>query len=1441
MSSAVGFPVGNTSLVARFASNSGLTIRHRDTLVSGKSGAHVYVVDCEGKADGIFILKIAATPVRYQGELSRHSDAERARAFAGKLPEIIASSDIDGQTVLLMRIAGGSRILWRPLAQAASLFSAAYAVVGQTLTPSAPELEPAELDGRALIVAWLDYRLIPEQGGRIMAHAKALLGDQPETAAWFSVGRHTMPNPVAFALGNSEWTIQVRPAVGPMHGDLHSDNIFLQVSPAGDPVDIRLIDFAFYENRKPLFFDHAYLELSLLIHRWEGIAAPSWLDACLRLHQIVTPPREPRLTLEVNAWITEVRSGREAACQRLRAHYPDRSDDLALQFLLAQVAAGLAFVNKSRRTDTSGAGLSHQQHAMGFLWAATALQVMLDLTQRASVGSLHASLPVLRYLDQSSVEHIQSEDEGPPPPPLREGAFRILLLGQDEIGLKDASLLWRVSWNLILDFSPHPRPPGVATQYMRPIRQAWPGQELPDVLQMNGGTYWYHANGRADISDALPAANGQQWRRRYAKQLYQLLEHVGHGASPPHVEVLLLPRGLDPSVWKAVLDRVDMVFGDTLQPMKVARADATSWPDDIDLVALSDDAVCQLLECSAALRSDRVSNDVLMPHRVGDNISLREISPDVCRRVQRDLRLVGAESVSAVPEGRRLGYDFLRGMPIEWAELDRGIDVHRDAIQPLIKEVRAALEASMNATVNLLHHASAGGSTLARRVLWEFRSSFPSLTIEQVSNDTAHYLGEIFQATRLPVLAVLEHGVSDTEREVLLEQLREDNTRVVFLRVARSGRSGDGVLEAELSDKEANRFYEAYVQHVEDDDRRRRLRELRDSRTEERSPFFFGLTAFGVDYIGLERLVSRVSALGEQQRSPLVLLALASLYSPVGMPSPEWDAICPVFPDDEAIRYFLVDDGRHVRVPHALIARTMLRRVARDAELWQADLATWADRLLDCIIALPSSDSERVHKLVESLFVTRDTTSALESDIGANQAEQRKFSALINEVGNVVMARKLLKRLTTIWPDRPHYSVHYVRHLLYEDPQELDEAQLRAEFAAGSNAGSNDSAVIHIRGMCHRLRVENTLESALEANANLTSTSEAIRPSYLAAAKDFQSATELSPNNEHGLVASIQLARTVMAGLSALTGTPLDRALAVMPRWCMDVLSLAEESIEVLRNRPRPSRRAERAMIEWDALFRARIDSAIGALRQAANRHEDPGIRRALCEMLLKKHNGEWHRVPVGDLRTMIAMMERNIATADFRDHDVRRWLRASRALPNFDLATCIERLSEWHQLRPSSVEPAFYLFVFYFVRWLNAPSRPRAFAQAANRWSKECRAHRPLGSRSWSYEWLVRGTVGSAAAHFRTLGFDPIEELRDERTGHGTRIATVLARVSGTLVEYKGPQQASIDLGDGVTARCTPRDRFSRDDEGVRVEVLLSFGYDGLVGWDPQRVPAGP
>ena len=333
-------------------------------------------------------------------------------------------------------------------------------------------------------------------------------------------------------------------------------------------------------------------------------------------------------------------------------------------------------------------------------------------------------------------------------------------------------------------------------------------------------------------------------------------------------------------------------------------------------------------------------------------------------------------------------------------------------------------------------------------------------------------------------------------------------------------------------------------------------------------------------------------------------------------------------------------------------------------------------------------------------------------------------------------------------------------------------------------------------------------------------------------------AATLDRISEYGYLSSIQTVSTLLRGATELSGTDLAELLRdPRHKWLATALERAEESINILQSRPgsRLSVRAQRTIAEWAFVY-GHVDKVIQQLRVLSEGAPDPGVRRALSSALLTKHGRKWISVPDADLQTITRLMERNIDSNDFSDSDLRRWLRASRLRRGFQIETAIERLIDWNKLRPDAVEPAFYLYVLYLLQWMNSGRAKQGYIGAVQKWLDVCRENRPLGNKQWSYEWLVERDGRFSATHFSDLDFDPVQTIIG-RTPENSEKLKVLGRVEGTLSRYVGPQHALVDLGQHFNIHITPRSEITRDHEGRRLRTMISFTYDGAVGWNPELV----
>jgi hypothetical protein len=374
LDSPMNIPDTAKSFIAEISQKHGTEVELREILTGGKSGAFVALVDCLGAHDGVYILKVAEFPVGKADEEARHKQALQEGAFSGNLPAIILSERSSTHYCLLIKIAGQSRIAWRPLVAALRLFRSTYIRFGTLAwTPRLFKFGPLQSPSSVVSEA-IGYKLLESKGGRIAQNVSRFIGTEFLHRPLFLHNGQLLPNPYYFANTTNVGPVLLRPLLGPVHGDCHYQNLFVKPSQDASVADVQLIDLATYQSHSLYFFDHAYLELAIMLRQMDELGDRRWLQLVTALSR---DGASFMLQPDERGWLEDVLEARKHTFALVSECYPDRMDDLKLQFLLAQVAVGLAFLHKTPRQGHGSGGLSESQYRQSFVWASVFLNEFL--------------------------------------------------------------------------------------------------------------------------------------------------------------------------------------------------------------------------------------------------------------------------------------------------------------------------------------------------------------------------------------------------------------------------------------------------------------------------------------------------------------------------------------------------------------------------------------------------------------------------------------------------------------------------------------------------------------------------------------------------------------------------------------------------------------------------------------------------------------------------------------------------------------------------------------------------------------------------------------------------------------------------------------------------------------------------------------------------------
>jgi len=161
--------------------------------------------------------------------------------------------------------------------------------------------------------------------------------------------------------------------------------------------------------------------------------------------------------------------------------------------------------------------------------------------------------------------------------------------------------------------------------------------------------------------------------------------------------------------------------------------------------------------------------------------------------------------------------EFLRGGQISWFDLGLQADVERDKTGDLLRMVEQVLGQRGATRINLYHEPGAGGSSIARRVLWLLHQRYPTVVLRRCSaRETAERIAFVYQVTGQSILILREgSNVPESEADQLANLLASKHVPCVLLQVLRRYQPPNTskrsiFLRAQLSTAETERFRVSY-------------------------------------------------------------------------------------------------------------------------------------------------------------------------------------------------------------------------------------------------------------------------------------------------------------------------------------------------------------------------------------------------------------------------------------------------------------------------------------------------------------------------------------------------------------------------------------------------------------------------------------------------------
>ena len=1023
-----------------------------------------------------------------------------------------------------------------------------------------------------------------------------------------------------------------------------------------------------------------------------------------------------------------------------------------------------------------------------------------------------------------------------------------VLGGETSADTRDWTAMASVHWSIIVDFDTGTDTDGNYAIAKEPFseRQALRISALDDILAVTArSAVWVAAAGLDSRPTTGPSANWRDWNRSQGPRLEQTMNELARITEPAPMTLIMFggeARYLSTTCEiadRAFAHRVEYVFANPDSEMY--REIAGRFDASIVSIALPD--VCQGLRELG--RDSGPPREILFPHLRGGTVA---IALDRARWMEEQLELVHWD-IGSFAEDQTEEDSFLRGATVSWNNLNVGDDANRDVTTKLERQIRQELEARATRRVNFWHWPGAGATTVARRIAWNIQREFPTVVALEIQpQESAERLKYLFGITRLPVLVVIDlPGVTKEVVDRFYDTLRSSHVPAVLFNVERRfdthAGTGSHYLDAMLTTREAVGL--AGVLAVRVPDRRSELEALIDEpERRKRSPFYFGLVAYGRNFRGLESYVeARLSTAADPVRDAVLLMAFAYYYGQITLslqtfgqvfkvPASKLIAMSKAIPD--YMRELLVEDNDRVRPAHQLIAEEVLQQelgqIGGGRHNWRVGLADLATRFIDLLADLPHRNRGTTSDILRAVLIERGHS---QSPAGPWEAE---FSQFLTEVPSVDGRRRVLEHLAHTFPEEPHFWAHLGRFYsrVVKDHQKAHSAH---QTALGLLP--NDPLLHHMAGMGWRAELYDMLPSIDSDSAEDYETK--ILEIVNEASMEFDAARALDRRSEYSYISQVQMIQRVVGSVSRAKGYQHQTIrFLTLPgndsyRELVDQAQNLLSDLGLIKGDETSSQLQMRLQADLERLH-GKHSEAIQRLTNVLDRQESyrPPIRRALIRTYDASRHGDWSQLTDRELARVVKLAGDNIVEEPASDYNLRLWLRAVRTENALSVDHVAEQLA-YKRLQNQSVDTTYYL---YIMKFLQLESGDLAVVHEVPSLIDECsRLAKDLSRTTTSFEWLGNETGLAALVHVSTLGAWDDKKRFWPNTEH-------LRVVRGRIAQIRNQGSGEIELPSGLRAFFVPSrgavsgGYIAGQDIGREVEFFLGFSYDGLRAWsvrDPQ------
>jgi hypothetical protein len=331
-----------------------------------------------------------------------------------------------------------------------------------------------------------------------------------------------------------------------------------------------------------------------------------------------------------------------------------------------------------------------------------------------------------------------------------------------------AEAISRIPWRLVVDFNPNTdiESNGLLYNFEKAKGAGYrKSYTIDDKLDFDPKfeRYWFLANGQGTVQTFTKFAD---WRKKYKRYLSESLYNSFNKGSRPHPRIVVL-LNISSEYADAIIDEFNAVDEENLNFI-ICSDGAVSYDsilsnyNNVKLIIISLHQIVKGINNSISFLSEKTDHrQILIPFK--NEKQTRTFVPfkvedyDYLKSIGIELVYRGIEKEG---KDQNTTDDFFKGGTITWADLAEEKDIIRNSYEGITKRLRTELERNKTQEIELIYEAGAGGTTIARRIAYDFCDSYPTVILKQYEPRKTiaglRIIYDHYTKSSLPLLIILE-------------------------------------------------------------------------------------------------------------------------------------------------------------------------------------------------------------------------------------------------------------------------------------------------------------------------------------------------------------------------------------------------------------------------------------------------------------------------------------------------------------------------------------------------------------------------------------------------------------------------------------------------------------------------------------------------------------